>query len=82
MNCAEDTMLLSHALQPEGLRVWGISGVSIPTKAHGKHMRKKDETIREEPNMKCENCKLDDAKLGSNLCDYCETEFKELHLKD
>ena len=32
--------------------------------------------------MKCENCKLDDAKLGSNLCDYCETEFKELHLKD
>ena len=33
--------------------------------------------------MKCENCKLDDAKLGSNLCDYsCETEFKELLLKD
>ena len=31
--------------------------------------------------MKCENCKRDDAKLGSNLCDYCETEFKELHLK-
>ena len=31
--------------------------------------------------MKCENCKLDDAKLGSNLCDYCETEFKELYLK-
>lgn len=31
--------------------------------------------------MKCKNCSLNETKLGSNLCEYCETEFEKLYLK-
>ena len=46
LNCAEDTMLLSHALQPEGLKGLGYLGSIYSDEGAWKHMRKKDETIK------------------------------------
>jgi len=46
MNCAEDTMLLSHALQPEGLKGLGYLGSIYSSESAWKVMRKKDETIK------------------------------------
>ena len=31
--------------------------------------------------MKCEQCNLNNAKIDSNLCEHCEIEFREIHLK-
>ena len=46
LNCAEDTMLLSHALQPEGLKGLGYLGSIYSDEGAWKHMRKKDETLK------------------------------------
>ena len=46
MNCAEDTMLLSHALQPEGLKGLGYLGSIYSSESAWKVMRKKEETIK------------------------------------
>ena len=46
LNCAEDTMLLSHALQPEGLKGLGYLGSIFSDEGAWKHMRTKDETIK------------------------------------
>ena len=37
--------------------------------------------LRGELKMKCEQCNLDNAKIDSNLCEHCEIEFREIHLK-
>lgn len=46
MNAAEDTMLLSHALQPEALKGLGYLGSIYSDEGSWKHMRKKDETVK------------------------------------
>jgi uracil-DNA glycosylase len=46
LGAAEDTMLLSHALQPEGLKGLGYLGSIYSDEGAWKHMRKKDETIK------------------------------------
>ena len=43
---AEDTMLLSHALQPEALKGLGYLGSIYSDEGSWKHMRKKHETIK------------------------------------
>jgi hypothetical protein len=42
----EDTMLLSHALQPESLKGLGYLGSIYSDEGSWKHMRKKDETVK------------------------------------
>lgn len=46
MGAAEDTMLLSHALQPESLKGLGYLGSIYSDEGAWKHMRKKHETIK------------------------------------
>jgi hypothetical protein len=46
MGCAHDTMLLSHALQPESLKGLGYLGSIYSDEGAWKFMRKKDETIK------------------------------------
>jgi len=46
INAAEDTMLLSHALQPESKKGLGYLGSIYSDEGSWKHMRKKDETIK------------------------------------
>lgn len=46
MGAAEDTMLLSHALQPEALKGLGYLGSIYSDEGAWKHMRKKHETIK------------------------------------
>jgi DNA polymerase I-like protein with 3'-5' exonuclease and polymerase domains len=46
MGAAEDTMLLSHALQPESLKGLGYLGSIYSDEGSWKHMRKKDETVK------------------------------------
>ena len=46
MGAAEDTMLLSHALQPESLKGLGYLGSIYSDEKSWKHMRRKDETIK------------------------------------
>lgn len=46
INAAEDTMLLSHALQPESLKGLGYLGSIYSDEGSWKHMRKKHETIK------------------------------------
>ena len=46
MGAAEDTMLLSHALQPESLKSLGYLGSIYSDEGSWKHMRKKEETIK------------------------------------
>lgn len=48
MGATEDTMLLSHALQPEGLKGLGYLGSIYSDEGSWKHMRKKDETIKKD----------------------------------
>jgi len=46
LGCAEDTMLLSHALQPEGLKGLGYLGSIYSSESAWKSMRVKNETIK------------------------------------
>jgi len=46
IGAAEDTMLLSHALQPESLKGLGYLGSIYSDEGSWKHMRKKHETIK------------------------------------
>jgi len=46
MGCAEDTMLLAHALQPESLKGLGYLGSIYSSESAWKSMRKKEETIK------------------------------------
>jgi len=46
MGASEDTMLLSHALQPESLKGLGYLGSIYSDEGAWKHMRKKHETIK------------------------------------
>ena len=46
LGAAEDTMLLSHALQPESLKGLGYLGSIYSDEGSWKHMRKKEETIK------------------------------------
>lgn len=46
LGCAEDTMLLSHALHPESLKGLGYLGSIYSEEGQWKHMRKKEETIK------------------------------------
>jgi hypothetical protein len=46
MGAAEDSMLLSHALQPESLKGLGYLGSIYSDEGSWKHMRKKDETVK------------------------------------
>jgi uracil-DNA glycosylase len=46
IGAAEDTMLLSHAQQPEGLKGLGYLGSIFSDEGAWKHMRKKHETIK------------------------------------
>ncbi len=46
MGARHDTMLLSHALQPESLKGLGYLGSIYSDEGSWKHMRKKDETIK------------------------------------
>jgi len=46
LGAAEDTMLLSHAMQPESLKGLGYLGSIYSDEGSWKHMRKKHETIK------------------------------------
>lgn len=46
LGAAEDTMLLSHALQPESLKGLGYLGSIYSDEGSWKHMRKKESTIK------------------------------------
>jgi len=46
MGCAEDTMLLSHALQPEALKGLGYLGSIYSSESAWKSMRVKNDTIK------------------------------------
>ena len=48
LGAAEDTMLLSHALQPESLKGLGYLGSIYTDHGSWKHMRKKHETVKRE----------------------------------